>query len=60
MVVYHVNKLKVLHVYNFETTKFSVYLYSIYVGLTLNSGKLHNYLGMELEYKNQLVVNIFM
>ena len=47
-VVCHVDYLEVSHADSFEITKFSGYMASIYVGLTVNKGKLNDYLGMDL------------
>ena len=59
-VVWNVHDLKVPHVYSFETTKFAGYLSSIYGVLTVHRGKLHYYLGMDLNYIEQGTVKFSM
>ena len=46
--VCHVHDLKVSYVDIFEINKFAGFLPSIYGGLTVHRGKLHDYLGMDL------------
>ena len=59
-VVCHVDYLEVSHADSFEITKFSGYMASIYVGLTVNKGKLNDYLGMDLEYSKEVTVKLSM
>ena len=50
-VTWHVDDLKVSHVYPFQVTRFAEYLASIYgEKLTVNRGKVHDYLGMDLDF----------
>ena len=59
-VVWHVDDLKASHVDSSEIIKFTGYLYIIYRGLTLHRGKVHAYLGMDLEYRKQGVLKVLM
>jgi hypothetical protein len=60
-ITWHVNDLKVLHVDPFQITKFAAYLASIYGnGLLVHHGKVHNYLGMDLNFANEGIVQISM
>eukprot|EP00804_Cyclotella_cryptica_P008907 CCRYP_012017-RA/>CCRYP_012017-RA protein AED:0.23 eAED:0.23 QI:0/0/0/0.75/0.33/0.25/4/0/1155 len=48
---WHVDDLKVSHRDSFELTKFILYLVRIYGNqITVNRGKYHDYLGMDLDY----------
>ena len=50
-VTWHVDDLKVSHVDPFQVTRFAEYLASIYgEKLTVNRGKVHDYLGMDLDF----------
>ena len=60
MVVWHMDDLKVSHVDSFEITKFEGYLPSIYGGLIVHRGKLHDYLVMYLRYIGQVTVKLSM
>ena len=47
----HVDDPKVSHQYAFEITKFATYLSGIYdKKLTVHRGKVHDYIGMDLDY----------
>ena len=46
------------HVGRVEITKFEVYLTSIYLRLTVHRVKVHEYWGMDLDYRKQITVNI--
>jgi hypothetical protein len=60
-ITWHVDDLKVLHVDPFQITKFAAYLASIYSnGLVVHHGKVHNYLGMDLNFANKGVGQISM
>ena len=60
MVVWNVDNLKVSHVKSFETNKFSGYLSIIYGRLTVNRGKVHDYLVIDLDYSKQVTVKVSM
>ena len=55
-VVWHVDNLKLSHVEIFDTTNLSGYLSTVYGGLTVHRGKVHAYLGMDLNYSKKGVV----
>ncbi len=60
-ITWHVNDLKVSHVDPFQITKFAAYLASIYGnGLLVHRGKVHDYLGMDLNFANEGVAQILM
>ncbi len=60
-ITWHVDDLKVPHVDPFQITKFAAYLASIYGnGLVVYGGKVHNYLGMDLNFANEGVAQISM
>ncbi len=60
-ITWHVNDLKVSHVDPFQITKFAAYLASIYGnGLVVYRGKVHDYLGMDLNFANKGVAQILM
>ena len=59
-VVWHIYDLNVSHVDSFEINEFAGYTSSIYVGLTVHRGKVHDYLGIELDYIKQGTVKLFM
>ena len=56
---WHVDELKVSHKDPLETTKFAHYL-SLQYGkkLTVNRGKVHGYLGMDLDYSRKGEVKV--
>ena len=49
-VVWNVENLKVPHKDLFEATRLAEYLIDIYGGREENLGKVHNYLGIDLDY----------
>ena len=58
-VIWHVDDLQASHMDPLESTKLALYLSGIYVNyLSVNRGKIHDYLGMQLYYseKGSLVV----
>ena len=59
-VVWHVDDLKVSHKSDFEITRFADYLISIYGGLSNSQGKVHDYLGMNIDFidKGKLQVSM--
>ncbi len=60
-ITWHVDDLKVLHVDPFQITKFAAYLASIYGnGLVIHCGKVHDYLGMDLNFANKGIAQILM
>jgi hypothetical protein len=60
-ITWHVNDLEVLHVDPFQITKFAAYLASIYGNrLMVHRGKVHDYLGMDLNFANKGVAQISM
>ena len=60
-VTWHVDDLKVSHQSPFEITKFSTYLSSIYgVKLTVKRGKVHDYLGMDLDFSQKGTLKVSM
>ena len=59
-VVWHIYDLKLSHVDSFEINEFAGYTSSIYVGLTAHRGKVHDYLGIELDYIKQGTVKVYM
>jgi hypothetical protein len=60
-VTWHVDDLKTSHIDPFQNTKFAVYLTSIYSkGLVLHRGKVHDYLGMDLNYSINEIAPISM
>ncbi len=59
--IWHVDDLKVLHVDPFQIMKFAAYLASIYGnGLVVHRGKVHDYLGMDLNFANKGIAQILM
>ena len=53
-VTWHVDNLKVSHKDPHQITKFSSYLSSIYgEKLAVKIGKVHDYIGMELDYSER-------
>ena len=58
-VIWHVNDLQAYHMDPLENTKLALYLSGIYGNdLSVHRGKIHDYLGMKLDYseKGSLVV----
>ena len=51
--VWHVDDLNLSHKSEFEMTRVTDYLISIYGGLSSRRGKLHNYLGMNLDFSDK-------
>ncbi len=55
------NKIAISHVDPFQITKFAACLASIYGnGLVVHRDKVHNYLGMDLNFANEVVAQISM
>ena len=52
--------LNVSHVDSFEIAKLSGYLPRIYEGLMVRRGKVHEYLGMDLNYSKKGTVKVSM
>jgi hypothetical protein len=60
-ITWHVDDIKVSHVDPFQITKFASYLASIYgEGLVVHCGKIHNYLGMDLNFAKEGLAQISM
>jgi hypothetical protein len=60
-ITWHVNDLKVSHVDPFQITKFAVYLAAIYGnGLVVHRGKIHDYLGMDLNFATDGIAQVSM
>ena len=59
-VVWHVDDLKVSHKKDIEITKLAMYLNDIYTGLKVNQGKIHDYLGMNLDFSEDGNVKVSM
>ena len=60
-VVWHVDDIKVSHKDPFEVTNFDQYLLTIYEGkIKVNRGKIHDYLGINVDYSEIGVVNFLM
>ena len=57
--VWYVDDSKLSHVNSFEITKFAGYLPIIYGGITVNRGEVHDYLGINLYYSEQVKVQVF-
>ena len=49
-VLWHVDDLKMSHKSEFGITRFADYLISIYGGLARSRGKVHDYLGMNIDF----------
>jgi hypothetical protein len=61
IVTWHVDDLKVSHKDSFEITKFAEYLSGIYGDkLTVHRGKIHDYLGMDLDFSKKGEVRVSM
>ncbi len=57
----YIDDLKILHIDPFQVTKFCQYLASIYGnGLVVHCGKIHEYLGMDLTFALDGVVQVSM
>ena len=57
--VWHVDYINVSHKYPFEVTKFDQYLFTIYGNKPkVNRGKIHDYLGINLDYIETGVVKV--
>jgi hypothetical protein len=60
-ITWHVNDLKVSHVNPFQITKFAAYLATIYGnGLVVHRGKVHDYLGMDLNFATDGIAQVSM
>ena len=59
-VVWHVDDLKVSHAKAIKITKLAMYLDGIYPGLKVNRGKIHDYLGMNLDFSEDGNVKVSM
>jgi hypothetical protein len=60
-ITWHVDDLKVSHIDPFQITKFCQYLASIYGnGLVVHCGKIYKYLGMDLNFALDGVVQVSM
>jgi hypothetical protein len=60
-VTWHVDDLKTLHIDPFQDTKFAAYLETIYSnGLVVHCGPIHDYLGMDLNFSQPGIAQIFM
>ena len=60
-VAWHINEPKVSHKDPFEVTKFSTHLSNVYgKKLTVNRLKVHDYLGMYLDYPDPGVAKVSM
>ena len=59
-VVWHVDNLLVSHKDSFEITKLAVYLEDIYGGLLVKRGKVHDYLGMTLDFSKKRSLQVSM
>ncbi len=61
LAAYNVDDLKISHVDPFQVTKFCQYLASIYRnGLVVHRSKVHNYLGMDLNFALNGIVQVSM
>ena len=52
-ICWHVDDLKVYHVDEAEVTKIERWLKGLYGNISVSRGKIHTYLGMQLEYTNE-------
>jgi len=59
-VVWYVDDLKVSHVDPVRVTKFCSWIQSIYGPCKVNRGRVHEYLGMDLDYRTPGVVRVSM
>ena len=61
MLMWHVDDIKVSHKNTYQITKFSSYLSSIYgEKLTVKQGNVHDYLGMDLDFSEEVSVKVSM
>ena len=44
----------------FEVTRFTSYLNEIYGGIKVSCGKVHDYLGMDLDYSDKGILKVLM
>jgi hypothetical protein len=60
-ITWHVDDLKVSHIDPFQITKFGAYLATIYSnGLVVHQGKVHDYLGMDLNFATDGIAQVSM
>jgi hypothetical protein len=60
-ITWHVDDLKVSHVDPFQITKFAAYLATIYGNeLVVHRGKIHDYLGMDLNFAMDRIMQVLM
>ncbi len=59
-VIWHVDDLKISHVEQSEVTKFIDWLGTKYSNLTVHQGKVHDYLGMDLDFTTPSVLTVSM
>ena len=59
-VVWHIYYFVVSLLDSFEITKIDLYLYNIYQGFMFHIGKVHEYLGMDLDYIYKVAVKVSM
>ena len=59
-VVWYVDDLKITHTKAIEITKLAMYLDGIYHGLKVNRGKMHDYLGMNLNFSEDGNIKVSM
>ena len=58
--VLHVEYLKLSQKDSFEVTRLAAYLTEIYGGPKVSRGKLHDYLGMHVDYSAEAIVKVSM
>ena len=59
-IIWHVNDLKIFHCNGWKITKIMEWLGKIYVDIKVKHGKKHQYLGMDLDFKQKGVVKVLM
>ena len=59
-VVWNVDHLKVSRKEPFEVTRLSTYLTEIYGGLKVDFGRVYEYLGMDLDYSEEVILKVSM
>ena len=59
-VLWHVDDLKVYHNSEFDITRFADYLISIYGGMSSSRGKVHDYIGMNLDFSEKVKLQVSM
>lgn len=59
-ITWHVDDLKISHKYDIEVTKIIQWFESIYGNVRVSRGKVHDYLGMNLDYTDRGKVKISM